>query len=139
MIVVNMREQKGTLAFPFSHYWKSYSEGECPFCKSDSLVCSEHGDLFWCRGYASYVSNAVCEEYLCACKGQCDDCCKNCGPTVDYFLREEVEAEVFLCEKCRHGVNFTQMKLVNDFVEQREKATCNYCQWHSEMVGKHRK
>jgi hypothetical protein len=134
-----MQRLKGRLSFPFSYYWKSYSKSECPFCKSKSLACSKNGDLFWCRGYATYVSDGACEGYACSCKGHCDNCCDNCGPTVDYILREEVEDEVFFCEDCHHGVNFTEMKLITGFFEQREKALCKYCQWHLDMVKKHRK
>ena len=138
-MIIIMRKPKGKLSFPFSYYWKSYSEGECPFCKSESLVCSKHGDLFWCRVYATYVSDGACEVYACACKGRCDNCCDNCGPTVDYILREEVEDEVFFCEDCRHGVNFTEMKLITDFLEQHKKEPCKHCQWHSDMIRRHRK
>lgn len=134
-----MRKQKGILSFPFSYYWKNYLKGECPFCESKNLACSKNGDLFWCRGYNTYVSDNACERYACACKGQCDSCCDNCGPTIDYILRERVEDEVFFCEECGHGVNFTEMRLVTDFFEQRKKAPCKYCQWHSDTLKKHEK
>ena len=120
-----MRKIKGTLSFPFSYYWKNYLEGKCPFCKSKSLVCSKNGNLFWCRAYCTYVSDGVCEMYACANKGKCDNCCDNCGPLFDYIYREEIEDEVIFCEDCHHGVNFTKMKLITQFLSNVKKRRDN--------------
>jgi len=132
-----MRKIKESLSFPFNDYWKSYLDGECPFCKSKRLVCSTNGDLFWCRAYCTYVSDGVCECYASVNEGKCDNCCDNCGQIIDYIFREEVEDEVIFCEDCHHGVNFTEIKIVTDLFEKREKTPCKHCQWHLEILEKY--
>ena len=118
------------LPFPYSYYFSKYSEGKCPFCDSENLVSSDNDDIVKCTGYENggYLSEVSCETYGHDGDGVCD----TCGETNEYPLRGDIKGDVYLCEDCHHGVNFTKMELITDLFEHHDNQPCKHCDWHKE-------
>lgn len=85
----------------------------------------------FCSGYETggYISESACDQYAHDRDGECDTCAD-----VERFHQEAVKDDVYLCNDCHHGVNFTKMELVKDLFEHNNDVPCEHCEWHKEKA-----